>query len=149
MMRPESIMMRSADSECPRVTRNPRLNERHLQQAQEEQNYGEPDQADGDQRCGNCAAFDQRDSVLECIATGLEDRAEDAGYCQALDFVCSAQRVCDAWLEGGPITSEEAEDEDESEEDADFGVMIAVAEPVEPADSLERLGISGARSRRR
>lgn len=149
MMRPDSIMMRSAASECPRVTRNPRLNERHLQQAQEEYDYGEPDPADGDQRCGNCAAFDQRDSVLECIQEGLQDTASaDAGYCQALDFVCSAQRVCDAWLEGGPITSEDEEDEDE-EEDADFGVMIAVAEPVEPDHSLERLGISGARSRRR
>lgn len=64
--------------------------------------------------CGNCAAFDQSDKVLDCIIKGInETKAADPwdvqdlanlGYCQLFKFKCAAARTCDAWLYGGPIT---------------------------------------------
>ena len=74
-------------------------------------------------RCGNCAAFIQTPKMLACIQNnlGLEEdysdqaasereenqsqtlRASDLGYCQLFAFKCAADRVCRAWLHGGPI----------------------------------------------
>jgi hypothetical protein len=66
--------------------------------------------------CGNCAAFVITEKMLNCISKGLSNKdnnVEDAfatieagelGYCEALDFKCSALRTCDAWIVGGPIT---------------------------------------------
>jgi hypothetical protein len=66
--------------------------------------------------CGNCSAFVITKNMLDCIAKGLESgdkNEEDAwstiesgqlGYCEALDFKCSALRTCDAWIVGGPIS---------------------------------------------
>ncbi len=65
--------------------------------------------------CGNCAAFIITKDMLKCIANGLsneDNNKEDAfatieagqlGYCEALDFKCSALRTCNAWVVGGPI----------------------------------------------
>lgn len=67
-------------------------------------------------RCGNCAAFIQTPSMMECITNGIdaeeESYAEDVvdsaglGYCELFDFKCAASRTCSAWLVGGPITEE-------------------------------------------
>jgi hypothetical protein len=67
-------------------------------------------------RCGNCAAFIQTPSMLECIEEGIdEDSGEYAsavvdaaglGYCELFEFKCAADRTCDAWLTGGPVTKE-------------------------------------------
>lgn len=65
-------------------------------------------------RCGNCAAFNQDESMLECIEKGIggEGDAEevideaDLGYCEIFDFKCAASRTCDAWV------TESDEDED-------------------------------------
>ncbi len=66
-----------------------------------------------DSRCGNCAAFNVTDKIKECIAEGIGDdgsdpyasvEAGDIGYCQFLKFKCASQRVCNAWVSGGPIT---------------------------------------------
>jgi len=64
-------------------------------------------------RCGNCAAFDQTDKIMDCMVKGInETRAADPydvldranlGYCQLFKFKCAACRTCDAWLYGGPI----------------------------------------------
>ena len=74
-------------------------------------------------RCANCAAFIQTPKMLACIENnlgldddyteaGVEDMAEnrsrtleaaDLGYCQLFAFKCAADRVCRAWLYGGPI----------------------------------------------
>jgi hypothetical protein len=66
-------------------------------------------------RCGNCAAFNQTPEILNCIAKGIGESdvadpydsidAGDLGYCQFLKFKCASNRVCDAWVSGGPITS--------------------------------------------
>lgn len=68
--------------------------------------------------CGNCSAFIRTPSMLECISEGLSDGGSDAsngwdtidagelGYCEAFDFKCAAERTCDAWIVGGPVTEE-------------------------------------------
>ena len=66
--------------------------------------------------CANCAAFVITKDMLSCISKGLSDgdkNEEDAwasiesgklGFCEALDFKCSALRTCDAWIVGGPVS---------------------------------------------
>jgi len=70
--------------------------------------------------CGNCAAFDQREATLDCIAQGIgsdagaEDptiEAGDLGYCRFLKFKCASRRTCDAWVTGGPLVDRETVDE--------------------------------------
>lgn len=68
--------------------------------------------------CGNCSAFIRTPSMLECISEGLASGGSDAsngwdtidagelGYCEAFDFKCAAERTCDAWIVGGPVTEE-------------------------------------------
>ena len=63
-------------------------------------------------RCGNCAAFDVRPKMIECIEQGIGrdgidpydtvTRAE-LGYCRMFHFKCAASRTCSAWVVGGPI----------------------------------------------
>jgi len=80
-------------------------------------------------RCGNCAAFNQDESMLDCIKKGIggEGDAEefikkgDLGYCEIFDFKCAASRTCDAWVtdsdeddyEGGENSAMEGEDIDD------------------------------------
>ena len=57
-------------------------------------------------RCGNCAAFNQEKSMLDCIANGIGDEGDpwamieagDLGYCEIFDFKCASSRTCDAWV---------------------------------------------------
>ena len=66
-------------------------------------------------RCANCAAFNVTSDMQDCIAKGIGDDgadpydaidAGDIGYCQFLKFKCASQRVCNAWVSGGPIDDE-------------------------------------------
>lgn len=68
-------------------------------------------------RCGNCAAFIQTKSMLDCIINGIDADGEEGyapevvdtanlGYCELFEFKCAGDRTCDAWLMGGPITQE-------------------------------------------
>jgi hypothetical protein len=83
--------------------------------------YNAPTEAVKDMRCGNCAAFIQTPSMLECIKTGIEGgdevknqlayedqfmEAANLGFCELFHFVCAGSRTCDAWKSGGPITKE-------------------------------------------
>ena len=78
-------------------------------------------------RCGNCAAFNQDESMLECSEKGIggEGDAEevideaDLGYCEIFDFKCAASRTCDAWV----AESDEDEDEDEDYEGGENSAM--------------------------
>ena len=69
-------------------------------------------------RCGNCAAFIQTPEMIICIEKGIHDYKEEIdhenyapevvaaanlGYCELFHFKCAGDRVCDAWLVGGPI----------------------------------------------
>lgn len=77
-------------------------------------------------RCGNCAAFNKTESMLECIEEGLApDRMNDAmevvdagdlGFCEIFDFKCAGNRTCAAWIVGGPIEDEGEEDEEYEDE---------------------------------
>jgi hypothetical protein len=68
--------------------------------------------------CGNCAAFNQDDSMLECIAKGIGEEGDpwamieagDLGYCEIFDFKCASSRTCSAW-----VVDEEGESEGEGE----------------------------------
>lgn len=132
---------------CPVATRDITINLQNRGRAIDKANYGpmnprEPNDRYWQQlaakwdvpveeaktmRCGNCAAFNQTEKMMDCIAQGLggEGQADDPmdtieagdlGFCEIFDFKCAAERTCDAWIVGGPIT-----DEDEGEEDDEYG----------------------------
>ena len=117
--------------ECPPATQSIPLNLYNRQNAIRQAKYGplnpqEPNeeywQAKADQfnttldeaksaLCGNCAFFVVKKMMLDCIAKGIGQQADqpdviDAGglgYCEAFDFKCASSRTCDAWVVGGPI----------------------------------------------
>jgi len=88
---------------CPIVTGDAKLNDANKQKAVEKADYMEAGE-DAEYKCENCAAFVQSDEMQGClengIAKGMEDEAEDMGYCAQLDFVCSEDMVCKKWLGG-------------------------------------------------
>lgn len=89
---------------CPIVTNDAKLNDANKIKAEKSAGYMEAKE-DSEYKCENCAAFVQSDEMQGCleqgIAKGMEDEAEDMGYCAQLDFVCSEDMVCDKWLSGG------------------------------------------------
>ena len=121
-------------SDCPVATQDIEVNLKNRQKAIGKAQYGpmnpnEPNsqywrdmgakwRVSGEQakksRCGNCAAFNQKQSMLDCIEQGLGEEddwsavdAGDLGFCEIFDFKCAALRTCAAWVTGGPITDEE------------------------------------------
>jgi hypothetical protein len=78
--------------------------------------------------CGNCAAFNQDDSMLECIAKGIGEEGDpwamidagDLGYCEIFDFKCAASRTCEAWV------VEENEEESDHEPESLLTIKIGV-----------------------
>ena len=127
---------------CPPATQDITLNLKNRQKAIDEYGYGplNPDlpnnkfwMAKVDEwnldsvdeakasLCGNCAAFDQRQATLDCIAQGIDSDspadaegvidAGDLGYCKFLKFKCASRRTCDAWVTGGPLVDKEPVDE--------------------------------------
>lgn len=127
---------------CPIATQDVSVNLKNRNHAFKEYGYGPPDPNLSNDafwlkkakmynaptkdimgmRCGNCAAFIQTPSMMECIKSGLEKdenkgelsydeefiKAADLGYCDLFQFTCAAARTCDAWKSGGPITKEKA-----------------------------------------
>jgi len=124
----------AAAASCPAPTQDVVLNLKNRQKAIDDIGYGPMNprrpnkdfwQAKADRwnttieeaktsTCGNCAAFIITPSMRECIASGIGNQpdaydvveAGDLGYCEALDFKCAAERTCDAWIVGGPVTEE-------------------------------------------
>jgi hypothetical protein len=123
--------------ECPPATQDIALNLKNRQKAIDEYGYGplNPDMPNNtfwmkkvdewnldsvdeakQSLCGNCAAFDQREDTLNCIAQGIDSDnptdaegtidAGDLGYCKFLKFKCASRRTCDAWVTGGPLVNE-------------------------------------------
>ena len=114
------------DESCPAATQDITINLKNRGKAIDSANYGpeNPDlpnkqfwmekaqewEVDVEEaktsRCGNCAAFNQDDSMLECISKGIGDEGDaeeviekaDLGYCEIFDFKCAASRTCDAWV---------------------------------------------------
>lgn len=130
---------------CPLATQDIEENLKNRQKAIDKANYGpmnpnepnaqywrdlakgwrlSPDQAKRS-RCGNCAAFIQTPTMLDCIAKGVGEPdawdvidAGDLGYCDLFHFKCAAKRTCAAWIVGGPVTEEaDMEESDMESED--------------------------------
>jgi len=115
---------------CPKPTQDIKLNLANRQTAVNDANYGpaNPNEPNNDywkakanefqgdvetakkMLCGNCAAFNQKKKILDCIKGGIGEDANEVaiggnlGYCEIFDFKCAAKRTCDAWIVGGPIT---------------------------------------------
>jgi len=130
------------DESCPPATQNITINLKNRGKAIDSADYGpeNPDlpntafwKAKADEwevsieeaktsRCGNCAAFNQDESMLECIEKGIGDEGDaeefiekaDLGYCEIFDFKCAASRTCDAWVAEG----DEGEDYEAGENSA-------------------------------
>jgi hypothetical protein len=136
-MRFNEFTIEDTDQQCPAPTQDITLNLKNRQKAIDEYGYGplNPDlpntkfwMAKVDEwnldsaeeakasLCGNCAAFDQRQATLDCIAQGIDSDspadaegvidAGDLGYCKFLKFKCASRRTCDAWVTGGPLTDQ-------------------------------------------
>lgn len=107
-MTPVDMMSSDDDGRnCPLPTKDPDLNARNKKRAVDVADYR--DAFGSAEICGNCAAYNQTEDVLECIG----DESGDLGYCQLLKFVCSSDYTCDKWAAGGPITSEIEDDYNE------------------------------------
>lgn len=83
-------------------------------------------------RCGNCSAFNQDKSMLDCIAKGIGNEGDpwamieagDLGYCEIFDFKCAASRTCDAWVAGSDQADGEGEDmSEEGDGEDEYGGM--------------------------
>lgn len=136
---------------CPPATQDIKVNLEHRQEAIDIASYGpmnpnEPNEAFWNAKadrwkvtieevkqslCGNCAAFIQTPTMLECINKGLGGDGEptmdaaNLGYCEIFDFKCAGDRTCDAWIVGGPITDEgEAPESGEDYANMDAGAML-------------------------
>ena len=134
--------LEAKSTKCPPATQDITLNLKNRQKAIDEYGYGplnpdmpnrkfwmakqaewnldSPDEAKPS-LCGNCAAFDQREDTLDCIAQGIgsdlgaEDPTIDAGdlgYCRFLKFKCASRRTCDAWVTGGPLVDKKVTEMD-------------------------------------
>ena len=127
------------EESCPMATQDITLNMKNRAKAINAANYGpenpklpnkqywmkmaeewevEPEEAKMS-LCGNCAAFNQDDSMLDCIAKGIGEEGDpwamieagDLGYCEIFDFKCASSRTCSAWVV----------EENEEESDSDDG----------------------------
>lgn len=136
-MRDLITIIEALEQGCPPATQDITLNLKNRQKAIDNYHYGplNPDEPNDEywqeladkwntddiesvkeNRCGNCAAFDMSEDMLDCIAKGIGSEpgsnpmdtidAGQLGYCKFLKFKCAAKRTCDAWVEGGPITNE-------------------------------------------
>ena len=60
-------------------------------------------------RCNNCNAFDQKPATLKAMADALGPegpkivKGSNLGFCEFFEFKCAGERVCDAWVGGGPL----------------------------------------------
>ena len=130
------------EESCPMATQDITLNLKNRAKAIDSANYGpenpklpnkqfwmemarewEVSEDDAKQSlCGNCAAFNQDDSMLECIAKGIGEEGDpwamieagDLGYCEIFDFKCASSRTCSAWVV----------EENEEESDSDDGESL-------------------------
>jgi len=107
---PDGILVDKLDSggdgpSCPEATRDPDVNDVNLMYATDTANYHDTSENNAfvlTEYCGNCAAYNQTDNVLDCIG----DDSGELGLCQIFKFVCRAEYVCDEWAAGGPIRAD-------------------------------------------
>jgi hypothetical protein len=146
------------DNKCPPATQDIALNLKNRQKAIDDYGYGplNPDMPNAkfwmkkvdewnldsvdeakSSLCGNCAAFDIRQSTLDCIAQGIDSNspadaagvidAGELGYCKFLKFKCASRRTCDAWVTGGPLRDKPNAEEGLTEE---FDLIESIIESI-------------------
>jgi len=82
--------------------------------------------------CGNCAAFNQEESMLDCISKGIGDEGDaeefiekaDLGYCEIFDLKCAASRTCDAWVAEGDEDDDYEAGENNAMEGEDMPMLV-------------------------
>jgi hypothetical protein len=101
--------------------------------------WGVPADEASTTRCGNCAAFNVKEDIVEAIADNISDEGEDVaeaaglGYCELFQFKCASARSCSAWLTGGPLTDDEVDEEEllstmDEDDLSDFGSYAYLAD---------------------
>lgn len=101
--------------------------------------WGVPADEASTTRCGNCAAFNVKEEIVEAIADNISDEGEDVaeaaglGYCELFQFKCASARSCSAWLTGGPLTDDEVDEEEllstmDEDDLSDFGSYAYLAD---------------------
>jgi hypothetical protein len=101
--------------------------------------WGVPADEAATTRCGNCAAFNVKEEIVEAIADNISDAGEDVveaadlGYCELFQFKCAAARSCSAWLTGGPLTDDDFDEEEllstmDEDDLSDFGSYAYLAD---------------------
>jgi len=145
-------MMKGAGDKCPTATQDITVNLKNRGKAIDSAAYGPENPAlpntgfwkeKADEwevsikdaktsRCGNCSAFNQEKSMLDCIAKGIGEEGDpwamidagDLGYCEIFDFKCAASRTCDAWVAGSDQADGEGEDmSEEGDGEDEYGGM--------------------------
>lgn len=97
-------MLGEAEMDCPEATKDSKLNEKNKEKIASEHQYGLPtkEAKEKGQNCGNCVAFDVSERMKDCMS----DKSGDIGYCWMHHFMCSGEKWCDTWVEGGPIKND-------------------------------------------
>ena len=72
------------ENKCPEATQDSKLNAANKKSAVKEHKYGVAP------KCGNCKHFNT--SIKSCLGN-----KEGVGYCEALQFTCSAEKWCNVW----------------------------------------------------
>ena len=101
----------AGDNSCPAASQNTRLNAQNKTKAAKNPKimYGYPEKipelqplAEKGNLCGNCAAFNVSEKMIQCGAAAEEG---DRGYCMMHEFTCAAEKTCLTWAPGGPKTN--------------------------------------------
>jgi hypothetical protein len=91
-------MLGEAEMNCPDATKDSKLNEKNKKKIAENNQYGLAKKLG--QSCANCVAFDISKRMKDC----MDNQTGEVGYCWKHHFMCSGEKWCDTWVEGGPIT---------------------------------------------
>jgi hypothetical protein len=98
----------AGDESCPAAAQDKRLNKRNKRKAAANPKirYGHPKRrrvlsalAKQDKFCGNCAAFNISEKMIQCNAASSDG---STGYCMMHEFTCAAEKTCLTWAPGGP-----------------------------------------------
>jgi len=95
---------KSKNINCPTACESPDLQAANENAAVENASYR---QSEGKNGCEGCALFDVSNRMKKCI----DDNSGNVGYCWSNYFKCKAGMTCDAFEEGGPLTSDSASEE--------------------------------------